>query len=380
MFKIAQYFRTNKRFAFVLVLLSVSAVLFWSGSRYPSLDEKAIMGGSAALEDPLSFEATLQSQPSDGLLTRVIYSTINWVETNLEGMAFGLVVGACLLTLISLIQVRGHSNGYINSLIGIAIGTPLGVCVNCSAPVARGMHDGGARLETTLATMFSSPTLNIIVLSMLFSIFPLYLVVIKLVLTLLFILLFVPWLSHLVFQEERVQSYDDSYCNIKPPSFFPANEHWLTAIVHASKSLLRNLMYIGVRTVPLMLIAGVLGAIVANTLPLSFLIEAEPTILSVTLIAVIGIFLPVPVAFDIVLVAILISAGAPMIYSMTLLFTLGIFSVYPFLIIWNSISPKVAIVLTLILILLGLIGGVIAEEIHRAELQEMLEYLDQEYG
>ncbi len=338
------------------------------------------MGGSTALEDPLSFEATLQAQPSDGLLARIIYSTINWIETNLEGMAFGLVVGASLLTLISLIQVRGHSNGYINSLIGIVLGTPLGVCVNCSAPVAMGMHDGGARLETTLATMFSSPTLNIIVLSMLFSIFPLYLVVIKLGLTLLFIILFVPWLSKLVFQEERVQSYDDSYCNIKPPSLIPANEYWLTAIGQASISLLRNLMYIGARTVPLMLIAGLLGAIVANTLPLSILVDAEPTILSVTLIAVIGIFLPVPVAFDIVLVAILISAGAPMIYSMTLLFTLGIFSVYPFLIIWNSISPKVAVVLTLILILMGLVGGVMAEEIHRAELQEMLEYLDQEYG
>ena len=71
-----------------------------------------------------------------------------------------------------MITVRGHRSGFVNTLIGVAVGAPLGVCVNCSAPVAKGMHDGGARLETTLATMFSSPTLNIIVLTMLFSIFP----------------------------------------------------------------------------------------------------------------------------------------------------------------------------------------------------------------
>ena len=115
-------------------------------------------------------------------------------------MAFGLVVGACFLTMISLIRVRGHRNGFVNTLIGMVLGTPLGVCVNCSAPVAKGMHDGGARIETTLATMFSSPTLNIVILSMLFSIFPLYLVVIKLVLTVGFITIVMPLLCRWAFQ------------------------------------------------------------------------------------------------------------------------------------------------------------------------------------
>ena len=129
-----------------------------------------------------------------------------------------------------------------------------------------------------------------------------------------------------------------------------------------------------------MFVAGLLGAIVANTLPLSALTDTEPNILSVALVALVGILLPVPVAFDIVIVAVLISAGAPMVYSMTLLFTLGIFSVYPFFIIWNSISPKVAIILMLTLTLMGVIGGAVAEEIHKSELREMLEYLNQEYS
>jgi uncharacterized membrane protein YraQ (UPF0718 family) len=368
----------NKRLLFVVAVMALTAVTFWSGSRYPSLDEKAMMGGSAMLEDPLSFEASIQIQPSDGNFERIAYTTLNWVETNLEGMAFGLIIGACLLTLIGMIPARGHRNGFVNTLLGVLVGAPLGVCVNCSAPVAKGMHDGGARLETTLATMFSSPTLNVIVLTMLFSIFPLYLTVIKLTQTLIFILILVPLLSRWVFPTERLQTYDDTVCALAPPLPAPIDESLFSAVREASILLGRNLAYIVIRTVPLMLLAGLLGAVVAHSIPLQTLVELDPGVLSVAAVALVGIFLPVPVAFDLILVAVLISAGAPMIYSMTLLFTLGIFSVYPFFIVWNTISRKVALTLTVVLLLIGVTGGLVAENIHQAELRDMLEFLEQE--
>ena len=367
----------NMRILLVLAVLAATATMFWSGSRYPSLNEKAIMGGSAALEDPLSFEASLQTQPGDPLPQRILFSTVNWIETNLEGMAFGLMIGACLLTLIGLISVRGHRNGYVNSALGVLVGTPLGVCVNCAAPVAKGMHDGGARLETTLATMFSSPTLNIVVVSMLLSIFPPYLVVIKLALTLVFILLVVPWLSRRVFSDERALTYDDSLCVITPAEPSQPDGSLASALFMTGSDLIKNLWYVVSRTVPLMLLAGALGAVAANVLPLQTLVDLEPTVASLVLVALVGIFLPVPVAFDIVVVAVLISTGVPMIYSMTLLFTLGIFSIYPFMIVWRSISAKVAIVLTVVLITMGLAGGVVADRIHQAELEQMMQYLEQ---
>ena len=370
--------KLNKRILFVCAVIIVTAVTFWSGSRYPSLDQKAIMGGSAALEDPLAFEASIQIQPNDGTMERVVYTTINWIETNLEGMAFGLMIGACLLTLISMVRVRGHRNGFVNTMIGVAVGTPLGVCVNCSAPVAKGLHDGGARLETTLATMFSSPTLNIVVLTMLFSIFPLYLTVIKLVLTLTFILVLIPLLSRWVFTDERRGTYDDSVCAISAPPIAPPDESILSAIRESLLLLARNLGYVVIRTVPLMLLAGLLGAVVANVIPLSTLVNYETGILAVTVVALVGIFLPVPVAFDVVLVAVLVSAGAPVVYSMTLLFTLGMFSIYPFFIVWRTISPRVAIVITGVLVVMGISGGYVAERIYQAELEDMMEFLEQE--
>jgi uncharacterized membrane protein YraQ (UPF0718 family) len=367
----------NKRIVFVVAVIAVTAVTFWSGSRYPSLDQKAIMGGNAALEDPLSFEASIQIQPDHGTTERIAYTTLNWIETNLEGMTFGLVIGTCLLTLIGLIPARGHGNGFVNTLIGVAVGTPLGVCVNCAAPVAKGMHDGGARLETTLATMFSSPTLNIVILTMLFAIFPLYLTVIKLALTLTFILVLVPLLSRWVFATERAQSYDDAVCAI-PVNPTPTDENWLAAVRGASVLLASNFGYILIRTVPLMLLAGILGAVVVHLLPLQSLVDFEPGILSVAAVALVGVFLPVPVAFDLVVVAVLISAGAPMVYSMTLLFTLGIFSIYPFFIVWNSISRRVAVTLAAVLVVMGIGGGFVAEAIHQADLRDMLEFLEEQ--
>ena len=38
---------------------------------------------------------------------------------------------------------------------------------------------------------------------------------------------------------------------------------------------------------------------------------------------------------------------------------------------------KVAIVLTVVLIAMGIVGGVVADRIHQAELKQMMQYLEQ---
>ena len=178
--------------------------------------------------------------------------------------------------------------------------------------------------------------------------------------------------------KERMPTYDDTVCAIEPPVSAPKDESWTSAIRGSGMILLRNLGYIVVRTVPLMLLAGLLGAVVVHLIPLPTLLDYDPGILSVAAVALIGIFLPVPVAFDLILVAVLISAGAPMIYSMTLLFTLGIFSIYPFFIVWKTISRRVAVVLATVLLVIGIAGGLVAENIYQAELLDMLEFLEQQ--
>ena len=124
------------------------------------------MGGAIHLEDPMSFEALFKIEPEYPAWKKIGLTTINWLDTNRKGMTFGVLLGTVFLTLFRYIERPNFKNGFANSAVGLLLGTPLGVCVNCAAPIAKGLYDGGARAETTLATMIASPTLNIVVLSL----------------------------------------------------------------------------------------------------------------------------------------------------------------------------------------------------------------------
>ena len=68
-------------------------------------------------------------------------------------MTFGIIFGAILMLLISLLKKKSTESGFGNTLIGMIVGAPLGVCVNCAAPIAKGLYAGGARVEMMLAAM-----------------------------------------------------------------------------------------------------------------------------------------------------------------------------------------------------------------------------------
>ena len=328
----------SKRLIIIGILIILLAVSFWSGSRYPALDDKASMGGSTQLEDPLSFNALLELQEGDFILKRIAYTTINWVNTNKQGMAFGVLLGAAFLTFLSMLRTKGTRNSFINSLIGFITGAPLGVCVNCAAPIARGMHDAGARLETTLATLISSPTMNVVVLTMLFSIFPVYVGVIKVSVTLIFILFVIPLLSHSLFRKEALATTNDDRACMLPQVNAPIKEKWLHAFVSVVMQYFHNLWYIIRLTVPLMLLAGFLGATIITVVPLEMLVDHQVSFLGILSIAFIGVFLPDPIAFDVVVTAALLAAGLPMLYVMILLVTLGTYSIYSCMVLWTSVS------------------------------------------
>ncbi len=367
----------HKRLVLISMLIVVIATFFWGGSRYPQLDEKALMGGDAQLESPLSFDAVIQMQQGDPEFKQVIVTTINWAAENRNGMTFGILFGAAFLTLFTLLKHRGSKNGFVNTLLGMGMGAPLGVCVNCAAPIAKGMHAAGARLETTLAAMFSSATLNVVILVMLFTLFPPYLAIIKLTLTLFFIILMIPLLTRTVFAEERVLTYDDSVCPM-PGTISPEqNENWKQALSAIFKAYLKSLWYIIKTTLPLMVLAGLLGAVAVTLIPLDVISSIEVNFFNALLVAAIGILLPLPIALDLIIVTALLASGLPVFYVAVLLFTLGIYSIYPFFIVWTSISKRVALVLGLVLMLMGIAGGYVAEYYHQQDLQEMYEFLDE---
>ena len=185
----------NRRFKILLIFLILVACSFWLVSRYPALDTKAALSGMEAFEDPLTNEAHFHVSRNADFYTRVMITTLNWYQTNWRGMAFGLIIAAGFYTLLKYTPRQSSDRRFRNSFMGMFVGTPLGVCVNCVAPITKGMYEAGSKMETALAVMFSSPTLNIIVLTMLFSIFPFYMALAKLLTTFVLILIIVPLIS-----------------------------------------------------------------------------------------------------------------------------------------------------------------------------------------
>jgi uncharacterized membrane protein YraQ (UPF0718 family) len=142
-------------------------------------------------------------------------------------------------------------------------------------------------------------------------------------------------------------------------------QRWTRAFIWTSKELVKNLFYLIKMTVPLMLLAGFLGSALITVLPWGSLAEIFPaygglmSLASLLGIALVGTFLPVPIAFDVLISVTLLAAGMPVKYVMVLLFTLGIYSIYSFSIVWQAISKRAAVLLFASVTCFGVLAGII---------------------
>lgn len=368
--------RTRTLAAGVFVL--VVSLAFWLLSRYPALNDKATMTGAVDKTNPLGFGVAVSVAPTDPFLWRVFATTVNWLYSNMFGMSFGLVVAAGILTLVSTLHHRGARSGFGSSVMGTFIGAPLGLCANCAAPVAGALATSGVRIEGALSAMIASPTLNVVVLTMVVALFPTYMVALKVGATLLVLLLVVPLVGRLVKAEEPSEPLVCEACETA------TGERIGASLVWTARAVGRNLWFVVRTAVPLMVLAGALGALAITILPWDSLADVLPEVtgfrivVALVAVALIGVFLPMPVAFDVVTAAVLFAAGMPAAYVMVLLFTLGVFSIYPYSLIGRRVSWRVATSLALTLVLLGVGVGAFAYSIDRRDEARLGALLDEE--
>ncbi len=243
------------------------------------------------------------------------------------------------------------------------------------------MYSAGLRAETTLSAMIASPTLNPVVLTMLFSLLPTYMVGLKIGFSLLVILVVVPLICRVLpMREIPTEARGVPAGPIWPggADMSPATgpEPALQAIIGVITTYLKNLWYIIKLTVPLMLLAGLLGALMATLLPQDMILTLPFSVLALVVIALVGVFLPVPIAFDVVVTATLLGLGLSHGYVMALLFTLGAFSIYSYFIVATSVGPRAAWMLAASVAVLGMLaGGGVAETYHRWQSDRALEML-----
>lgn len=335
--------RTNFRIqtSIALILALGIASFFWIDSRYPALLKKLHSGTAIKTSGVLSFDAKLPVAPQMPLATRIERTTVNWMWTNRIGMTFSLFFGAAVLTLLPLLPRRRFRSAAANTALGAITGVPLGVCANCVAPIGQSLYEGGASSTTVLATMISSPMLNVVVLTMVFALFPPGVALMRVAVPIV-LLAMVPWL---VGQTKQVEVQ----CQVPSAG-------WLLPATGTVQQYLKNLARLAATTIPFMILAALLGAIVAELLP-SHAIPTHVTFSGIVLVALAGAFLPVPMAFDVAAAFILMTRGVPMPYVVTLLCTLGAFSVYPMLIVGRTMSWRTSVRMFAAVIALGMVAG-----------------------
>jgi uncharacterized membrane protein YraQ (UPF0718 family) len=336
----------RKRLIAIALMLGIAG-FFWIDSRYPALLRKYHSGTHVKATGVITFDALYPVDRFMPLRQRVARTSINWLAANKIGMTFGFFFGAAALTFLATLRQRRTRFVHLNALIGALAGVPLGVCANCVAPIGRGLYASGMSTESVLAAMFSSPSLNVIVLAMTFALFPLPIALLKLATTLLLIFVFTPLVG---------ARYGTPDTEIICPIDLPVSETWTQTLLSTLQSYTKNFWYIARVGIPLMLLAAVLGAVAIEVAPPQAL-SAPVTFIGTALVCLIGTFLPVPMAFDVAIAYLAMTHGVPLPYVVAVLCTLGIYSVYSFSIIGKTISWKLATAAYATVASLGLAAG-----------------------
>ena len=352
----------NKKSVILLIYMLVVGVGFWSISRYPQLEgkrkivERGVLSESKMIQGKITRGDRFGEFKQDSVLENIYRTTLNWIFANWRGMSFGVVMGAAFLSFFRISNVKGSSNRYVNSFYGMITGIPLGVCSNCVAPIMKGTFEGKGKMEYSLATMFSSPMLNIVVLVILFSTFPIAMALLNVMAVLFLVLVIVP-----IFSAKRSD-------NIALPDFCELNVvnndklGWLEEFLSVSKVYLKDLGFLFIRVVPLMLFAGFLGGVMVN------MVDPEKVFsgvfdkywpLLIVLAGFFAAFLPMPIAIDLMLAQSLMVVGVPLPIIAVFIFALGSYSIYSFIIVRQTFNLKIAAEIYLIVVLLSSFLGFI---------------------
>ncbi len=347
--------RCDARPIILIVLGLTIAGVFWSTSRYPALLAKARQTGHALPSMAYSHEA-FPTAPSDPVLKRILYGALNWLDSMRVGMTFGILFGALLHTILRYYPLRIGGNYALNSLKGALVGAPMGVCVNCGVPMACGLTRGHGRVEVALGYLFSSPTFNPIVVAMTFIFLPWYFGFAKYILACFIILVLVPRLiRHLESRQAMLPSAlepgSGAACTINQD---PCDITFGQTLTEIAKEYAAHIWMLLKPTIAMMLIASVISSALLVFVPWDKLLGSL-NLFYLLMAAVLSVFMPIPIALDVMFAAQLYRQGVNPGYVMLFLATLGTFSIVPSIYLWREVSRPLAVYLFAFFVAAGIL-------------------------
>jgi len=332
-----------KRHASLIMLLCLGLGIlctFWFGSRYPALMKK-----SADLPTyvPHSFVYSSDLMPlnaADPLWRRVLATFVNWCWSMRVGMSFGLTMGALLHTLFQIFPLKTTNSVYLNTLKGILVGAPAGVCVNCAVPVACGITRAKNKVETALGFMLSSPSLNVIVISMILTAFPWQFAAVHFGLIAVVLLGVLPLMVKYMHKEAAPAPMMDIPTPVMPP-------------VAALKAYVMNFWKLFKTAVPMMLFAALFSAVAVQLIPFEQ-IFSDVSFAGIALTSMVTTLLPAPIAMEVLVAHHLFLTKVPPAYVALFLSTLGSYSILPMIYLWREVSRRLAVGLYVSFVTLGI--------------------------
>jgi uncharacterized membrane protein YraQ (UPF0718 family) len=339
----SRYYRPGLLVAAGLGLLC----LFWFSSRYPSLLNKLAHVGGAVPSMVYSSEV-MAVDAGAPLWLVILIGAVNWIGGMKVGMSFGVLFGALLHTVLRHYPLKVGSNVVFNAFKGAVIGVPMGVCANCAVPAACGVTRGNARIEVALGFLFSSPNFNPVVMMMTFVALPLSVGLTKYAVLLFVILVLVPalirWLEPGATRPVgRGAVPEGAACTISPPPAL-VHESFGTVLLSLAIEYMRNVWMLAKPTVVIMLAASLAASTLLTLVPWPQLLS-EVTPLKVLLLSLLSVFMPVPIALDVMFAAQLQQQGVAPGYVMLFAMTLGTFSIVPGIYLWREVSRRLSVAL-----------------------------------
>ncbi len=347
----------------VITLVCIGLVLlfvFWFGSRYPALLFKAHHANQPLASMAFSHEV-FRTTAHDLLAIRILFGALNWLDSMAIGMSFGLMFGAWMHTVLQYYPLRIGRNYTLNSLKGALVGMPMGVCANCAVPMACGLTRGQGRVEVALGYLFSSPNFNPVVIAITFSILPWYFGAVKYAILLFVILFLVPRLIRFLERRSSLPevkaSSEDAACALRMPDQ-ACSEPFLTTSREVLVSYGKHIWMLFKPTISLMVIASLLASALLVIVPWSALL-AHMSGWRLFTMSALGVFMPVPIALDVLFAGEVYRTGVNAGYTMMFLMTLGTYSIIPTIYLWREISRTLAISLFLFFLIVGMGAGLL---------------------
>jgi uncharacterized membrane protein YraQ (UPF0718 family) len=339
-----------------LILLCV----FWFASRYPQLFSKAEHVGQTLPSMAFSSQLIVLAEDAP-TWQRILATAVNWLDSMRIGMTFGVLFGALLHTVLRYYPLKIGKNLYLNSLKGALVGVPMGVCANCAVPTACGVTRGHGRVEVALGFLFSSPNFNPVVVMMTFTALPLAMSLTKYATLLLVILVIVPGVISLLERSKPFKPFtvgdEGASCAITLPGAECTEPFW-SVFKELARDFGKHAWMLVKPTITLMLLASLVSAAMLTLIPWQELLS-EPNPLKLALVSLISVFMPVPIALDVMFAAQLQQQGVASGYVMLFAMTLGTFSIIPSIYLWREVSKRLAVVLFVFFAAMGWLVGMI---------------------